>query len=284
MVAPLIAGAAISAGSAILGGLLGNKSGRRQAQREYEQQKEFAQHGVRWRVEDAKAAGLHPLYALGAQLPTFSPSFQTDQGMGPALSEAGQHIGRAVSAGQTAAERQIADLQIEAARKGIEEADARIGALNSEAFRNMQEANAATAFPSTVPNPLSPVVPEGQAPSTLRGMTQVTPTETPTIREPGIMAGTAPLFREFEMPGGLKMLLPGGIQGDASEALESVAENEAVLAAVIGYNLWHYGADWIKKAARDLPMIGDVGRARVRSSRRARGHGPPKDYRTGGEF
>lgn len=37
-------------------------------------QREFAQNGIRWRVEDAKRAGIHPLYALGAQLPTYSPS------------------------------------------------------------------------------------------------------------------------------------------------------------------------------------------------------------------
>lgn len=36
-------------------------------------QREFAQMGIRWKVEDAKAAGLHPLAALGAQTTSFSP-------------------------------------------------------------------------------------------------------------------------------------------------------------------------------------------------------------------
>ena len=39
----------------------------------YAHQKEFAQNGIRWKVEDAKAAGIHPLFALGAQGATFSP-------------------------------------------------------------------------------------------------------------------------------------------------------------------------------------------------------------------
>lgn len=36
-------------------------------------QREFAQNGIQWKVEDAKKAGIHPLYALGAS--TASPSF-----------------------------------------------------------------------------------------------------------------------------------------------------------------------------------------------------------------
>lgn len=45
-----------------------------------ELQERFARMGMRWRVEDARAAGLHPLAALGAQLPGASPSFMADQG------------------------------------------------------------------------------------------------------------------------------------------------------------------------------------------------------------
>lgn len=37
-------------------------------------QREFAQHGVRWRVADAEAAGLHPLAALSANGASYSPS------------------------------------------------------------------------------------------------------------------------------------------------------------------------------------------------------------------
>ena len=29
-------------------------------------QREFAKHGIQWRVDDAKAAGIHPLAALGS--------------------------------------------------------------------------------------------------------------------------------------------------------------------------------------------------------------------------
>lgn len=69
-------------------------------------QKEFAQHGVRWKVADAQAAGLHPLAALGAQTSSFSnvvgadiPLAKTDFG------GMGQDIGRAIDAGSTQSER-----------------------------------------------------------------------------------------------------------------------------------------------------------------------------------
>ena len=45
----------------------------REWQRNYDMQKEFAQMGIQWRVADAKAAGLHPLAALGAAPAHASP-------------------------------------------------------------------------------------------------------------------------------------------------------------------------------------------------------------------
>lgn len=36
-------------------------------------QREFAQMGIRWRVDDARAAGIHPLAALGASGASFNP-------------------------------------------------------------------------------------------------------------------------------------------------------------------------------------------------------------------
>lgn len=45
------------------------------AQRRSEQdlQREFAQMGIQWRVQDAIAAGVSPLFALGAQTPSYQP-------------------------------------------------------------------------------------------------------------------------------------------------------------------------------------------------------------------
>lgn len=48
-------------------------------ERNLEAQKEFAQHGISWKVADSKAAGLHPLFGAGLSGATFSPSFQVAQ-------------------------------------------------------------------------------------------------------------------------------------------------------------------------------------------------------------
>lgn len=87
--------ALVAAGASILGGILGNKSKEKAAQREYQQQKEFAQSGIQWKVEDAKKAGIHPVYALGAPTTSYAP-----QSVGGPdynfLADAGQNIGRAI--------------------------------------------------------------------------------------------------------------------------------------------------------------------------------------------
>ena len=65
-----------------------------QKRKEYERQKEFAQNGIQWRVADAKKAGLHPLYALGASTAQYSPQAIVSSGLG----DFGQNIGSAVEA------------------------------------------------------------------------------------------------------------------------------------------------------------------------------------------
>lgn len=95
---------AISAGASLVGGLLNNKSGADAAQRNYDAQKEFAQNGIRWKVADAKAAGIHPLAALGVNNASFTPSFTAgDNG----LALMGQEFGRAIEAKSTRAEREL---------------------------------------------------------------------------------------------------------------------------------------------------------------------------------
>lgn len=117
-------GPAISAGASLLGGWMNSKAtdkanaanlaaSQANADRQIQLQKKFAQEGIRWRVEDAKKAGIHPLYALGASTPSYTPvsaSFaQTpNTSMGAAMASAGQDIGRAINATRTGGERSSA--------------------------------------------------------------------------------------------------------------------------------------------------------------------------------
>lgn len=96
-------GSLFSAGMNFLGGERNRDAQMALAAQNQQMQREFAQSGIRWRVEDAKAAGLHPLAALGAQTTSFSPVSVGDVGGG--FSAAGQDIGRAISAMKTKDEK-----------------------------------------------------------------------------------------------------------------------------------------------------------------------------------
>lgn len=54
-------------------------------------QKEFAQHGISWKVADAKRAGLHPLAALGSSTMSYNP-VHIGQRRGPGYSEIGDSV------------------------------------------------------------------------------------------------------------------------------------------------------------------------------------------------
>lgn len=91
-------GSLISGGLGLLGGLFSDNSQAKANAENIKYQKQFAQEGIQWRVADAEKAGVHPLYALGAQTTSFSPSVVGSSGVGTALASAGQDIGRAVAA------------------------------------------------------------------------------------------------------------------------------------------------------------------------------------------
>lgn len=75
-----------------------NKTQMEMAQRNIDLQREFATTGIQWRVRDAKKAGVHPLYALGANTTSFSPvSVGTVNEMAP-FANMGQDLSRAAAA------------------------------------------------------------------------------------------------------------------------------------------------------------------------------------------
>lgn len=69
--------------------------GHRQAKENQKDQYRFARESVRWRVADAKAAGVHPAVALGMNANSFSP---VSVGSSGSFGDMGQSFGRAVDA------------------------------------------------------------------------------------------------------------------------------------------------------------------------------------------
>jgi len=81
-------GALLGAAGSIGSALLGNSAASKQAKL----QKQFAKNAIQWKVADAEKAGIHPLYALGANTVSYSPvSVGT-----PDLGAMGQDIGQAI--------------------------------------------------------------------------------------------------------------------------------------------------------------------------------------------
>lgn len=144
---PIIGASIIGAGASLLGGAMGDRSADRtnqasldfsyhQLRRQVKEnrldrnmQRLFAERGLRMRVADARAAGVHPLVALGAQLNPSSPVSGVG-GSGPAL-DSGSRMGDAVrAAGAMIAES--------VARRDKEKAETRL--LNAQADLVTQQA------------------------------------------------------------------------------------------------------------------------------------------------
>lgn len=91
---------------------LGKDSSRKQAHEQMDAQREFAQMGIRWKVADAKAAGIHPLYAIGAQGASYSPVINAGgSGFDNTFAAMGQHFDRAQRVNESQGDRLGAFMQ-----------------------------------------------------------------------------------------------------------------------------------------------------------------------------
>lgn len=95
-----IIGAAISAALGLIGAKKGQEADQENMLRQEALQKEFAQNGIQWKVDDAKKAGIHPLYALGANTVSYSPNM-VGSTLSSDFANVGQNIGRALESTRT---------------------------------------------------------------------------------------------------------------------------------------------------------------------------------------
>lgn len=86
----------------LAGGMLGIDAARKEGNSNRSEQREYATNAIRWKVADAKAAGIHPLYAMGATGASFSP---VSTGAPEILSNMGQNVGRAIQSTASSGER-----------------------------------------------------------------------------------------------------------------------------------------------------------------------------------
>lgn len=134
--------ALLAAAAPIVGGIIDAFSGNAAAEKNAAAQKEFAQHGVSWKVEDAKRAGVHPLYALGAQTHSFAPSY-----VGTDFQSAGQDVSRAITATQDQAGRTAVGAL------ALERAHLENDLLRAQILKTRASAAVGPAMPSVAANP-----------------------------------------------------------------------------------------------------------------------------------
>lgn len=225
-------GSIVSAVGSIAGGILGANSAQNVAGMNYEAQKEFAQNGIRWKVEDAKRAGIHPLYALGASTQGYSPTsgYTGDFGISDAAAHFGQGYERAQQAKMTKEERDKQDvrdaIQDMAALEDLNQKrrmnDAQIRLANSEIFRNFALSTNAlrkTGLPPAMPGGLGGVI-AGQGNSYATGQTtpEISSVVTSEKGTPSVQAGSPPDVRFYRTLSGGRAPLPTGDAGDAMDA------------------------------------------------------------------
>lgn len=223
-------------------------------------QEAFAQHGVRWRVADAKAAGLHPLYALQGAGASYTPSAQ------PVMTAAeGANMGQAV--GRAIAGNQLEDAQLALVKSQARKTEMETLQLASEIKLQEQRALAsnqvAQAFPVRMPG-----APEGSNlgqinPDGSWMLPQPTPLA-PYQRVPPYLASAEgkPALRIWNVAGvpGGQVLLPDA--SNFSEALESM-ENLINQGFILNENRAHFGPQvyrWLDKALKDAWSRGELSR------------------------
>lgn len=237
----------------IAGSVIGGLFGKDQADANRDAQKEFAQHGIRWKVADAKAAGIHPLYALGAQTHSFTPVGAGDY-VG-ALGAAGQDIGRAIDATRTERERKQASLdafiatqEARARERDNHALDTRMKNLQiqDQEMRNMLTASQLMGMERARVN--SPSFPDGSHQAGLPGQVKVVPDEVVSARRgnSGLTAGVHPAFTDVDI-GGRKIRLPSAKTAELTEDM-----------GLLKYGL--LGSEWYRMG-QDAGIIPDIGRS-----------------------
>lgn len=233
--APWIGAALGAAGSVFTG-----ENQRKSMHEQMDAQREFAQMGVRWRVADAKAAGVHPLYALGAQTASYTPVSVGDTGIGTALQGLGQDVSSAYARQQSQQERMESMRKMEFRQAELDqqnrlEAGARLRGLELEnQLREMDVRDRALgldrrAFQAiNAPTQVGPGWPSAQsypvAPQSDVNMVKIKPNEITSRSgiDSSSTAGSHPGSDRIEIAPGEFFRLPTTEQGERLEGLGEV--------------------------------------------------------------
>lgn len=189
----------LSLGGSLAGSWLTKESNEKAAKINADIQRELAQNGLSWRVADARKAGINPLAALGASLPSGSPvAVGTDYGdLG--LGRAGQDISRAMTSKMTAEQREMHELNKRLLETQIE---------------GQQLDNKARASQLGPPLPSAEFTSPGQKDPTVN----IVPTQINSSERVGVESGAKPMFQKVINKDGTADYV---LQKDLGDVMES---------------------------------------------------------------
>lgn len=175
------------------------------SQNEWKKQKKMAQNQIQWRVADAKKAGIHPLYALGAAPMHYSSSVGTDS---TRFQEFGQDLTRSRLAAQDAQQRK-AELARQAVNDALVQERTRVE-IDGQRLENKLLQSQIARLNSAQIGPAAPVNPAFRAEPEAGPRVQPRPSE-PIVgasgnpaRQPGVITD----YQFFSYPDGSLGVVP----------------------------------------------------------------------------
>lgn len=243
----------------MFGDLFGDDDGSDYQQRlQMDTQREFAQNGIRWRVEDAKAAGLHPLAAIGAAGASYSPVISAGGdslgdrlgGVRDSLMQMGQNTKRAEVATMTPYEKEMEQLSLERAHLQNRLLE---GQIQNEWAALMGSPPTPSMPAAIAPRPALRSLPSG-AKVGPTGQVNAVPSQSISSapNDGGLEAGGTPGFKDFGVSPNVRIELPNQ---QLSESLEGMGVAGhllgPVLSAIRQGDLFFNGKD--KPSSKLLP-------------------------------
>lgn len=207
-------------------------------------QREFAQQGIQWRVADAKAAGIHPLYALGGGGASYSPSAVSvgadgPSGLGRDLADMGQGIGRAVGAASSKEDRAGEAFTAAQRAQALER-----GSLENDHLR-LQILAAQGALARAGTGPGIPTGPSG--PVAGNGRFVINPAEITASA-----SGNAAIEAGPPQPGNRNVAIDKTGLARVTIPSKEMGFDELTTPGTASWHFWNSVAPWLSQARRDM--------------------------------
>lgn len=209
----------------------------------YIRQKEFAQHGIQWKADDARAAGLHPVFAMGgattpyAPSSTINPPAMGEDHVGTALARMGQDVSRSVAATQTAQMKLRQELENDLLKAQIDKTrrEAGLPPLYGVGTNRLGDSQVGPGMPEARPGDGVILGADRSSVQPSTGMSADSQDLSRAASDP------SPFSERFVVKGAdgqdVVIRLPSGGKGTPTESLESLSESPLIAWAILQDNL-----------------------------------------------